>query len=87
MIISSIVVPNISAVLMFDLGLIVLMGLIMGRVAEKFKIPDVTGYLIAGLILGPIFHIISIESLHLLEFIPQIALGFIAFQVGNELWR
>lgn len=86
MMILSSVTHSTTALLIFDVGLIVLAGLIVGRLAELIKIPDVTGYLIAGLLLGPIFHVISIESLHSLQFIPQIALGFIAFQVGNELW-
>ncbi len=75
-----------TALLIFDVGLIVLAGLIVGRLAEMIKIPDVTGYLVAGLILGPVFHLVSEENLESLRFIQQIALGFIAFQVGNELW-
>ncbi len=92
MILSSAVEHSQTALLIFDVGLIVFAGLVMGRLAEMIKIPDVTGYLIAGLLLGPIAKLIfgeafiSEHSLHLLEFIPQIALGFIAFQVGNELW-
>lgn len=92
MILSGAVEQSTTALLIFDVGLIVLAGLIMGRLAELIKIPDVTGYLVAGLLLGPISKLvfghtaISIDSLHILEFIPNIALGFIAFQVGNELW-
>lgn len=86
MMILSSVAHSASAILIFDVGLIVLAGLIVGRLVELIKIPDVTGYLIAGLLLGPIFGLISQDTLHTLEFIPQIALGFIAFQVGNELW-
>jgi Kef-type K+ transport system membrane component KefB len=74
-----------------DLALIILVGLIMGRLAEMVKIPDVTGYLVAGLLLGPVsalfgHQIISTESLEDYHIISHIALGFIAFQVGNELW-
>ena len=77
--------------ILVDIAIILLVGLVMGRLAEKVKIPDVTGYLIAGLILGPIsglfgHRLISEVSLHSYSIISNIALGFIAFQVGNELW-
>jgi len=72
--------------IMVILGVIILAGLIMGRIAEFFKIPAVTGYLVAGLIIGPITHFVSLEQLESFSIISDIALGFIAFQVGNELW-
>ena len=77
--------------IIIDIAIIVLVGLIMGRLAEKIKIPDVTGFLIAGLLLGPIsgllgHRIISEDALHSYSIISNIALGFIAYQVGNELW-
>jgi len=80
-----------ASMIIIDIAIIVLAGLVMGRLAEKVKIPDVTGYLIAGLLLGPIsglfgHRIISEDSLHAYGIISNIALGFIAFQVGNELW-
>lgn len=72
--------------LIADLGIILLAGLIFGRIAEQLKIPAVTGYLIAGLLLGPFTRIIDLETLESFSVISDIALGFIAFQVGNELW-
>lgn len=67
-------------------GLIILLGLLFGRLAEMVKVPAITGYLVAGLFLGPILKIVDMESIRSLSFISDIALGFIAFQVGNELW-
>jgi Kef-type K+ transport system membrane component KefB len=70
----------------FNLGLIIFAGLLFGRMFEQLKIPAITGYLVAGLLVGPIFGIVSLEDVHQLSIISDVALGFIAFQVGNELW-
>ena len=72
--------------LIINLGVIILLGMLFGRIAEYFKIPAITGYLIAGLILGPISGFVSLDELGEMSIISDIALGFIAFQVGNELW-
>lgn len=69
-----------------NIGLIMLFGFIGGRLFEQIKIPAITGYLVAGLILGPISGFLSLEDLNSFSVIGDIALGFIAFQVGNELW-
>lgn len=69
-----------------NIGIIILAGLFMGRLFEMVKVPAITGYIVAGLLLGPITHIISPEDLSHLSVISDIALGFIAFQVGTELW-
>lgn len=74
------------SLIIVDLGIILLAGLFFGRLAELIKIPAVTGYLVAGLLLGPIFGILQPEQLNSFAIISDIALGFIAFQVGNELW-
>lgn len=74
------------AMLIFNVGVILLLGLILGKLAETVKLPNITGYLIAGLILGPVTHFLSAEELSHMAVISHVALGFIAFQVGNELW-
>ncbi|MCF7927362.1 MAG: cation:proton antiporter [Candidatus Izimaplasma sp.] len=76
---------NMSAIIV-SLGIIIFAGLIIGRLFEQFKIPAITGYLVAGLILGPVTHVVSLEELKSFSIISNIALGFIAFQVGTELW-
>lgn len=74
------------AMIIFDIGFIMLVGYILGKLAEKIHLPNITGYLIGGLILGPITHYLSSQELSNLKIISDLALGFIAFQVGNELW-
>lgn len=68
-------------------------GLLMSRLAKKLNLPAVTAYLVAGLLLGPYcigaLNILEIgfntpEEVANLDIISQVALGFIAFTIGNE---
>ena len=70
-------------------------GLMLTRVFKKlgFNFPDVTAYLIAGLIIGPYglgrlgiegLGFISSESVEAVSMISTAALGFIAFSIGSE---
>lgn len=77
---------GVSSAVIMDLGLVLLFGIVFGRLAEKIKIPEVTGYLVGGLMLGPILGIIDVEILESFTVIGEVALGFIAYQIGNELW-
>lgn len=74
------------AMLIINVGVVLLLGLIFGRLAEKIHLPDITGYLLAGLLLGPISGFLTATELSHMSIISNLALGFIAFQVGNELW-
>ena len=76
-----------------QLSLSLVGGLLMSRVAKKLNLPAVTAYLIAGLLLGPycigalnLFHLgfSTAEEVASLDIISQVALGFIAFTIGNE---
>ncbi len=68
-------------------------GLMLSRLAKIAKLPAVTAYLIAGILIGPYFlgsfHVeglgfISFEQIEGLSLISDVALGFIAFSIGNE---
>ena len=60
-------------------------GLILSRLAKLAKLPNVTGYLVAGLIIGPCcLKLIPADSLSGLNVITTTALGFIAFSIGGE---
>ena len=70
-----------------------LAGLMMTRLMKRFRLPDVTAYLLAGLLIGPFFlgrlgipgvGFYSYEELDGLTLISNVALGFIAFSIGNE---
>ena len=68
-------------------------GLFVSRLAKIFKLPAVTGYLVAGIIVGPYvlgllgikgLGFVSHEAVSALGLISDVALGFIAFAIGNE---
>lgn len=70
---------------LFELGAAILVGLLGGKIAHRFKIPRVTGYLLIGLIVGPYaLRIIPAEVSEKLQFINDVALGLILFAIGNE---
>lgn len=75
------------------LAVALIAGLLMSRLAKVLKLPAVTAYLITGLLLGPFFlgkldilgiGFNSLENVENYKIISQVALGFIAFAMGNE---
>ncbi|HHW21520.1 MAG TPA: cation:proton antiporter [Clostridiaceae bacterium] len=70
---------------LFYLALILFSGLIFGRAVKLIKLPNVTGYLIAGLLIGPyILNLIPRDIVTEFELISEMALAFIAFSIGSE---
>ena len=68
-------------------------GLMLSRLTKLIKLPAVTAYLVAGLLLGPFclgrlglpgLGFNSMEQVEGLSIVTQTALGFIAFTIGNE---
>ncbi len=60
-------------------------GILFGRAVKQIKSPNVTGYLLAGLLLGPsVLNVISSDMLGGFAVISDIALAFIAFSIGSE---
>ncbi len=79
--------------ILLQLSLSLVGGLLMSRLAKKLNLPAVTAYLITGLLLGPycigaldLFQLgfNSAEEVASLDIVSQVALGFIAFTIGNE---
>ncbi len=69
------------------LSVILLVGFLFGKIVEKFKLPDVTGYILAGVIIGPYgLNIVSVAALDALGIITSIVLSIIAYQIGAELF-
>ncbi len=71
--------------IIIETAIILLSGLLFGRLAKFLKFPNVTGYLIAGLLLGPsLLNFIPISMVGGFGVISDIALAFIAFSIGSE---
>ena len=67
------------------IALAMVFGLILNRVMKLFNLPSVTGYLVAGIIVGPYcIGLLNGETLGDVGFITDVALGFIAFSIGGE---
>lgn len=68
------------------LSFMIAMALLAGKVVKALKLPNVTGYLVVGIIVGPYgTGLIPVETINQFrDFISGIALGFIAFSIGEE---
>lgn len=75
------------------LSVALIAGLLMSRVVKRINLPAVTGYLVTGLLLGPFcigllnipgIGFSSLESVEDFTVVSQVALGFIAFTIGDE---
>lgn len=71
--------------ILLKISIVIAFGVIGGRIAKFFKLPNVTGYLIAGLFLGPSFlKLISGQEESIISFVNEVALAAIAFSIGGE---
>ena len=71
--------------ILFHFAILLFGGLIFAKIIHYFHLPDVTGYLIGGLILGPsVLGLLSAGAVQSLALVSEIALGFIAFSIGSE---
>ena len=75
------------------LSISLLAGLLLSRVAKILKLPAVTAYLVAGILIGPYclgalgvsgLGFTSKEDVESISLLADVALGFIAFSIGNE---
>lgn len=78
---------------LLSLSVAMFAGLMMTRLIKRFHLPDVTAYLVAGVLIGPCaigalnlpgIGFNSYDQLEGVSLISNVALGFIAFSIGNE---
>lgn len=81
-----------TATILISLSIALLSGLLLSRLAKLVKLPAVTAYLIAGVLIGPfILGALGLpgigikhDQIESFAIISDVALGFIAFSMGNE---
>lgn len=81
----------------FNVGFMILLALIGGKLIEKLNFPKVTGYILMGILVGPSLAtilfgsdgiydgLISADMVHAFQVIRQVAIGFIGYTIGLEL--
>ena len=66
-----------------SVGLILMAALLAGHLAQLARVPEVTGYLLVGVLIGPAaLDLISHENIATLGFLSDVALGLILFNIG-----
>lgn len=81
-----------TASILLSLSIALLAGLLLSRLAKKVQLPAVTAYLVAGVLIGPfVLGALEIPGIGITKtqlegfgIISDLALGFIAFSMGNE---
>ena len=78
---------------LLSLSIALIAGLLLSRLTKKLDLPAVTAYLVAGIAVGPYclgalgvkgIGFISMANVHDFSIVCDVALGFIAFSIGNE---
>ena len=83
--------------LIMALGVMILLGHLMGKVFNKIKMPEVTGYIVTGILLNVIItlfekHIMKVENpvivsniVSSFQVVVVIALSFVSFMIGTQI--
>ena len=73
-----------TAAVLVGLAILIFAGFLMTRITKKLKLPNVTGYILAGVLAGPyVLNLIPPQMAAAREFVTNIALAYIAFGVGK----
>lgn len=77
---------NDVTIVLISLSVMLLSGFLVTRITKLLKLPNVSGFIIAGILIGPyVLNIIPEETISNMGFVCDIALAFIAFNVGRFL--
>ena len=75
---------NSTTVILISLSLILIFGFLLTRLTKLIKLPNVSGYILAGVLIGPcVLNLIPQTVIDGMGFMSDIALAFIAFGVGK----
>ena len=73
-----------TAVVITSVSLMLFLGFAMTRVTKRLKLPNVTAYILVGVMISPyVFDLVPKEIIEGMDFLSDIALAFIAFSTGE----
>ena len=71
-------------VTIISIALMLAAGFLMTRITKKLRLPNVTAYIVGGILAGPfVLNLIPRSVVEGTSFLPDIALAFIAFSTGE----
>ena len=72
------------ALIIMSVAVMLFGGFLMTRITKKLKLPNVTAYIVAGILMGPyVLNLIPTKIIDGMDFLSDIALAFIAFSTGE----
>lgn len=80
-------------VLLLAIGAMIIFGHIVGKLFDKLKLPEVTGFIIAGIVINLFFRFVLNqeqvlhEAIDAFQMVITIALSFVSFIIGTKLWK
>ena len=78
---------NVSLPLILVAGIIIFLGLIFGELAVRLRLPKITGYIFAGILLNPgLTNIVPQNFIRHAQVVTDVALSFITFSIGGTLF-
>ncbi len=73
---------------LFLLGLLLLVGYGVGKLAIRVRLPEITGFIVAGLLVSPYTTgVVRLEMNEMLHVVTEVAIGFLALTIGAEFSR
>ena len=75
---------NANTVILLSIAVMLFSGFLATRITKKLKLPNVSGYIIAGILIGPsVLHLVPDNFINNCAFFSDVALSFIAFDAGK----
>lgn len=79
--------PSVIVVPLIIFAVLALAARQIGAFATRYRLPLISGYLLAGILVGPyVLDLIHEDAVEALRFVDEVALGFIAISAGSELY-
>ena len=90
-IVASLGIDSLTAVVIISIAVILFLGFLMTRITKRLKLPNVTAYIVIGILLVPLWRMLPVKISGIIpefviegmDFVSDIALAFIAFSAGE----